>query len=73
MMGDRAEEFLSSFNRIEKWFREQLNNPTNMGFSEMVRRLSRKKTVKSRFFKMIYCRWLNCEMRLFMNRFQLIL
>lgn len=43
MMGDRAEEFLSSFNRIEKWFREQLNNPTNMGFSEMVRRLSRKK------------------------------
>lgn len=42
-MGERAEEFLSSFNRIEKWFREQLNNPTNMGFSEMVRRLSRKK------------------------------
>ncbi|MEI5992636.1 CBS domain-containing protein [Candidatus Enterococcus mansonii] len=42
-MGERAAEFLSSFNRIEKWFREQLNNPTNMGFSEMVRRLSRKK------------------------------
>ncbi|WP_348920016.1 hypothetical protein [Enterococcus rotai] len=42
-MGERAEEFLSSYNRIEKWFREQLNNPTNMGFSEMVRRLSRKK------------------------------
>lgn len=42
-MGERAEEFLSSFNRIEKWFREQLNSPTNMGFSEMVRRLSRKK------------------------------
>ncbi|MGX7262501.1 CBS domain-containing protein [Enterococcus crotali] len=42
-MGVRAEEFLSSFNRIEKWFREQLDNPTNMGFSEMVRRLSRKK------------------------------
>ncbi len=42
-MGERAEEFLSSFNRIEKWFREQLNNPTNMGFSEIVRRLSRKK------------------------------
>ncbi|MGX7243267.1 CBS domain-containing protein [Enterococcus quebecensis] len=41
-MGERAEEFLSSFNRIEKWFREQLNNPTNMGFSEMVRRLARK-------------------------------
>lgn len=44
-MGERAEEFLSSFNRIEKWFREQLNNPTNMGFSEMVRRLARKKKI----------------------------
>lgn len=42
-MGEKAETFLNSFNRIEKWLKEQLNNPTNMGFSEMVRRLSRKK------------------------------
>ncbi|MBO0469327.1 CBS domain-containing protein [Enterococcus sp. DIV0242_7C1] len=42
-MGERAESFLAAFNRIEKWFREELNNPTNMGFSEMVRRLARKK------------------------------
>ena len=38
-----SEEFLNSFNRIEKWLREELNNPTGMGFSEMVRRLSRRK------------------------------
>lgn len=50
-MGTRAEEFLSSFNRIEKWFREQLNNPTNMGFSEMVRRLSRKKDSQIHLFQ----------------------
>ncbi|ALS00554.1 hypothetical protein ATZ33_03955 [Enterococcus silesiacus] len=50
-MGERAEEFLSSFNRIEKWFREQLNNPTNMGFSEMVRRLSRKKDSQISLFQ----------------------
>lgn len=42
-MGIRAEEFLNSFNRVEKWLKDQLSNPTNMGFSEMVRRLSRKK------------------------------
>ena len=33
---------LAHFNRIEKWMRERLNNPVNMGFSEMTRRLSRK-------------------------------
>jgi predicted transcriptional regulator len=41
-MGERAEIFLSHFNRIEKWLREQLNQPANMGFSEMTRRLARK-------------------------------
>lgn len=41
-MGERAEEFLNQFNRIEKWMREELNNPVNMGFSEMTRRLARK-------------------------------
>ncbi|MGC6769949.1 CBS domain-containing protein [Enterococcus sp. LJL128] len=42
-MGHNAEEFLNSFNRIEKWLKEELNNPSAMGFSEMVRRLARKK------------------------------
>ena len=41
-MGERADTFLAHFNRIEKWMRERLNNPVNMGFSEMTRRLSRK-------------------------------
>ncbi|MGK0551837.1 CBS domain-containing protein [Enterococcus faecalis] len=41
-MGQRAEIFLSRFNRIEKWLREQLNQPSNMGFSEMTRRFARK-------------------------------
>lgn len=50
-MGERAEAFLSSFNRVEKWFREQLNSPTNMGFSEMVRRLSRKKDSQIALFQ----------------------
>ncbi|WP_426065479.1 hypothetical protein, partial [Escherichia coli] len=35
--------FLSSFNRIEKQLRDDLGNPRNMGFSEMVRRLSKQK------------------------------
>lgn len=58
-MGERAESFLVAFNRIEKWFREELNNPTNMGFSEMVRRLARKRIVKCCTFRMICCKWLN--------------
>lgn len=42
-MGTNAEEFLNSFNRIEKWLRTEMNNPASMGFSEMVRRLSKRK------------------------------
>ncbi len=38
-MGEAADIFLSSFNRIEKWFRDELGNPKNMGFSQMVRKL----------------------------------
>ena len=41
-MSENADLFLASFNRINKWLKEQLNNPKNMGFSEMVRRLSKK-------------------------------
>ncbi|MBM7688740.1 hypothetical protein BCR24_08600 [Enterococcus ureilyticus] len=50
-MGERAEAFLSSFNRIEKWLREQLNNSTNIGFSEMVRRLARKRESQISLFQ----------------------
>lgn len=42
-MGQRAQDFLSSFNRIEKWLRERLDNPVNMGFSELTRRVSRQR------------------------------
>lgn len=42
-MGERAEQFLSSFNRIEKWLRDELGNPRNIGFSEMVRRLDKQR------------------------------
>ncbi|MBL1228548.1 CBS domain-containing protein [Enterococcus sp. BWB1-3] len=41
-MGHNAEQFLNSFNRIEKWLRDQLNNPATMGFSEMTRRMAKK-------------------------------
>ncbi|EOI56493.1 CBS domain-containing protein [Enterococcus gilvus] len=41
-MGERAEIFLSTFNRIEKELKRQLGNPANMGFSEAVRRLSKR-------------------------------
>jgi len=34
--------FLSSFNRIEKWMQEEMGNPRNMGFTELVRRLAQK-------------------------------
>ncbi|MTD38991.1 CBS domain-containing protein [Erwinia sp. CPCC 100877] len=50
-MGARAEQFLSSFNRIEKWLREQLNNPANMGFSEMVRKLASKRELQVAFYQ----------------------
>lgn len=42
-MASGADIFLSSFNRIEKQLRDDLGNPRNMGFSEMVRRLSKQK------------------------------
>lgn len=47
-MGQQAESFLISFNRIEKWLRQKLGNPRNMGFSEMVRHLSRRKDLPVR-------------------------
>ena len=41
-MGERADIFLSAFNRIEKELKRQLGNPVNMSFSEAVRRLSKR-------------------------------
>lgn len=41
-MAERAEQFLASFNRIEKWMQDELGNPHNMGFSELVRRLDKQ-------------------------------
>lgn len=42
-MGKNAEDFLACFNRIDKWMQSQLQNPNNMGFSEMTRRLARQR------------------------------
>lgn len=42
-MGKNAETFLNSFNRVEKFLKESLNAPSNMGFAESVRRISRQK------------------------------
>lgn len=42
-MGEIATAFLSSFNRIDKKMKEELSNPRNMGFSQMVRKLSIRK------------------------------
>ncbi len=47
-MASGADQFLSSFNRIEKRLRDELDNPRNMGFSEMVRRLSKSKNINVR-------------------------
>ena len=49
---------LAHFNRIEKWMRERLNNPVNMGFSEMTRRLSRKEKDRLLNLKRICFKWL---------------
>lgn len=37
-----ADAFLASFNRIEKWLRAKLDSPSSMGFSQMVRLVSKK-------------------------------
>lgn len=37
-----AEIFLASFNRIEKWLRASLDSPSSMGFTQLVRLMSKK-------------------------------
>ncbi|SLM87170.1 MULTISPECIES: CBS domain-containing protein [Vagococcus] len=39
---NRADTFLASFNKIEKWLRKQLNFPNNMGVTEMLRRVKKQ-------------------------------
>lgn len=39
-MGQQANTFLTSFNRIEKWLKDEFDSPKNMGFTQMVRRLA---------------------------------
>ncbi len=41
-MAERAQIFISAFNRIEKWMQNQLKSETKMGFSQMVRKLARR-------------------------------
>ena len=37
-----SEEFLATFNRIEKWMRQAFGDETNIGFTQLVRQLSRR-------------------------------
>ena len=50
-MGSQAEQFLASFNRIEKWLREQEQQHTNLGFAELVRRLSSRSDLLVRRYR----------------------
>lgn len=45
-MDQQADQFLTTFNRIEKWLQKQLSNPSGMGFSEMVRRLAHNRNTQ---------------------------
>ncbi|MGX7025499.1 CBS domain-containing protein [Vagococcus hydrophili] len=39
---NRADIFLVSFNKIEKWLKKQLEFPSNMGVTEMLRRVKKR-------------------------------
>lgn len=41
-MGAQGNDFLATFNRVEKWLRDEMDQPGSMGFSELVRRLSKR-------------------------------
>ena len=43
--------FLISFNRIEKWMRDEMGNARNMGFTELVRRLAQRKQLMIRKYE----------------------
>ncbi|WP_165006611.1 MULTISPECIES: CBS domain-containing protein [unclassified Enterococcus] len=46
-----SDVFLSSFNRIEKWMRDEMGNVRSMGFTELVRRLAQKKQLMVRKYE----------------------
>lgn len=50
-MSEGSDRFLTAFNRIEKWLREQIEKPNGIGFSELVRRLSKKSALQVRVFE----------------------
>lgn len=49
-MGKHGNIFLASFNRIEKWLREQEDVPHSVGFTELVRRLGKRSDLLVRAF-----------------------
>lgn len=49
-MGEQGNVFLASFNRIEKWLRDQEDVPNSVGFTELVRRLAKRSDLLVRAF-----------------------
>lgn len=49
-MAANADKFLASFNRIEKWLRDEADTTNGVGFSELVRRLSRRSDLLVRHY-----------------------
>ncbi|QIL46493.1 CBS domain-containing protein [Vagococcus coleopterorum] len=47
-MGKQANQFLASFNRIEKWLQDEYKRKPFPGFAELVRRLSKRKDLQVR-------------------------
>lgn len=50
-MGQQAELFLAAFNRVEKWMQRTYEGQQVPGFSELVRRLAKSKTLQVRKFQ----------------------
>lgn len=50
-MGEQAEQFLATFNRIEKWLQNEYKGHQTPGFSELVRRLAQQKELQVKTYK----------------------
>ncbi len=50
-MGEQANKFLAAFNRVEKWMRDEVDAPNSMGFTELVRRLAKRKDLLVRRYQ----------------------
>ena len=68
-----SDEFLASFNRIEKWLQKELHGDERFGFSELVRRASKQKISVIEEYEDDLLRLHNYEMLLFMIVFHQIL